>query len=117
MKLSAIAQTLGLTDLTPELVGGEEVDVSLGHVSDLLSDVLGNAPEGSILVTIQVHLNVIAVAVHAGLAAIIFASDREPEPGVRQKALEQGMRLYGSHGSAFDVVGQLYALGLRGRHA
>lgn len=117
MRLNAIVRELGLTDLTPELQAGGAPDVSCGHVSDLLSDVLANAPEGSVLVTIQVHMNVIAVAVHAGLGAIIFASDRAPEPAVRQKAVEQGIRLYQSSEVAFDIAGRLYELGLRGRHA
>ena len=44
--------------------------VSGGYASDMLSDVLANAPWGGVLVTIQVHMNVIAVSVNAGLAAV-----------------------------------------------
>lgn len=116
MKLSEIAEKLHLDDLTPELETGKAVDVTAGHASDLLSDVLANAPTGGVLVTIQVHLNVVAVAVHAGLAAVIFASKRKPDEAVRKKAGEEGIHLYVSAQPTFEVVGQLYALGLRGTH-
>ena len=116
MKLSEIARKLALEDLTPQIEAKEAV-VTGGHATDLLSDVLAGAPRGGVLVTIQAHINVIAVAVHAELAAVIFASGRTPEDAVRKKAEEEGMSLYASQESAFDVVGRLYELGLRGRHA
>ena len=114
MKLNEIARRLELENMTPELKLEESVDVAAGHASDLLSDVIANAPEGGVLVTIQVHLNVIAVSVHAGVAAVIFASGRVPEESVRTRAVEEGIQLYTSKQSTFDVVGRLYALGLRG---
>jgi len=117
MRLDVLAERLGLTGLTPELQDTDVPDVLRGHASDLLSDVLANAPQGGVLVTIQVHMNVIAVALHAGLAAVIFASGRRPDEAVTQKAVEEGMRLYGSDESTFEVVGKLYELGLRGRSA
>jgi len=114
VKLNEIARRLELENMTPELKLEESVDVAAGHASDLLSDVIANAPEGGVLVTIQVHLNVIAVSVHAGVAAVIFASGRVPEESVRTRAVEEGIQLYTSKQSTFDVVGRLYALGLRG---
>ncbi len=114
MKLSEIANRLSLENLTPE-VPLEGREAAGGHVSDLLSDVLANAPHDGVLVTIQVHLNVLAVAVHAGLAAIIFASGRRPEAAMRAKAIEEGIVLFASPRRAFDIVGELYALGVRGR--
>lgn len=116
MKLSEIAGRLHLENLTPELPL-EEFEVAGGHVSDLLSDVLANAPRQGVLVTIQVHLNVLAVAVHAGLSGVIFAAGRQPEEPVRSRALEERIPLLASKAPAFDLVGELYALGIRGRHA
>ncbi len=114
MKLKEIADKLHLENLTPEIpLEGREA--AGGHVSDLLSDVLANAPRQGVLVTIQVHLNVLAVAVHAGLAAIVFAAGRQPEAAMRAKAVEEGIVLFASTRRAFDVVGELYALGVRGR--
>ncbi len=116
MKLRELATRLGLQNLTPE-VDAAAKDISAGYVSDLLSDVLANAPQGGVLVTVQVHLNVIAVAVHAELTAVIFALDRVPDDAVRTKAVEEGVALFVSPEPAFELVGRLYQLGLRGTHA
>ena len=115
MTLKEIAARLRLRHLTPELSADASPDVTDGHVSDLLSDVLAHAPRDGVLVTQHLHMNVIAVCVNAGLTAVIFAADREPEEPVRRKAVEEGVQLYASAASGFDIVGQLYALGLRGR--
>jgi hypothetical protein len=114
MKLDQLARELSLTELTP-LDG--DADVTSGYASDLLSDVLAHAPEGGVLVTLQVHLNVIAVASHAELAAVIFAGDRRPEADVVDKAQAEGLALFSSPQSTFDVVGRLYTLGLKGTDA
>jgi hypothetical protein len=117
VKLSEIAERLHLENLTPELASLGAVDVTKGHASDLLSDVLANAPRNGVLVTIQVHMNVLAVAVQATLSAVILSSGRRPDEAVRAKAVEEQMPLYAAGASTFEVAGQLYALGLRGRHA
>jgi hypothetical protein len=117
MTLADIVSRLGLEVLTPELPteGGDEV--TRGHASDLLSDVLANAPSGGVLLTTQVHMNVIAVALHAGLAAVVFTQGMLPEPAVRAKAVEEGLPLLASRESTFDLAGRMYGLGLRGREA
>ena len=117
MKLEDIARELGLAELTPEVSGNVEAEIERGYASDLLSDVLANAPEGGVLVTLQVHLNVIAVASHAELAAVIFAGDRRPDDDVRAKAVAEAVSLFVSPADTFDIVGRLYALGVKGNHA
>jgi len=116
VNLNKIAQAVGLENLTPEIPADDSLDVSGGYASDLLSDVLAHAPRGGVLVTIQVHLNVIAVAVHAELSAVVFAANRRPDDDVRRKAVDEGVVLYSARESSFDVAGRLYALGLRGPH-
>ena len=115
MTLGEIVSKLGLELLTPELSvdGGDEL--SRGHASDLLSDVLANAPGGGVLLTIQVHMNVVAVSLHAGLAAVIFTAGMKPEEAVRLKAVQESLSLLATAESTFDLAGRLYALGLRGQ--
>lgn len=117
MKLAQIVTELGLTELTGGAAGADEVEVTSGYASDLLSDVLAHAPAGGLLVTLQVHLNVVAVAGHAELAAVVFAGGRRPDAEVVAKAAEEGLALYASDEDTFEVVGRLYALGLRGGRA
>ncbi len=117
MKLADIANELGLIELTPDVSGNREAEIGRGYASDLLSDVLAHAPEGGVLITLQVHLNVIAVASHAELAAVIFAGGRAPEDDVLAKATAEGLSLYSSPADTFDIAGRLYTLGVKGKHA
>jgi hypothetical protein len=122
MRLQELVQVLDLEELTPRVAGstagaGAEAEVTRGYASDLLSDVLANAPVGGILVTLQVHLNVIAVASHAGLRAVIFSCGRLPEEDVIERAAEEGLSLFASSADTFELSGRLYELGLRGNPA
>jgi predicted transcriptional regulator len=116
MNLNQIAASLGLQALTPVSADQGQIEISRAHASDLLSDVLANAPSGGVLLTIQVHLNVIAVALHAMQAAVIFTSGMVPEEAVRNKAIEEGIPLLATKESTFDTAGRLYAMGVRGQH-
>ena len=112
MEMSRIVQSLSLAPLTPQVAA--EGDITRAHASDLLSDVLANAPTGGLLLTIQVHMNVIAVALHAGLAAVVFTTGMRPDAAVTAKAVEEKLPLFVTDESTFDAAGRLYALGLRG---
>jgi len=117
MKLEQIVRELGLAELNTGVADAGDREITRGYASDLLSDVLANAPAGGVLVTLQVHLNVVAVAGHADLAAVIFAGGRRPEDEVVAKAIEESLALYVAADDAFEVVGRLHALGVRGRGA
>jgi hypothetical protein len=112
MRLQELVQALDLSELTPPT--SDDGDVTHGYASDLLSDVLAHAPADGVLVTLQVHLNVIAVASHAGLRAVIFSCGRMPDDEILQRAAGEGLSLYASKADTFEIVGRLYELGLRG---
>jgi hypothetical protein len=114
MTLKKIAVELSLEMLVPPADDG--ADIARAHASDLLSDVLANAPAGGLLVTLQVHMNVVAVAVHAGLAGVVFTTGMKPDEAVQRKAAEEKLALYTTAASSFEVAGRLHALGLRGAH-
>ena len=114
MNLDRIAQELDLTYLTPELKIEYQSHVSYGYASDLLSDVLGHAVPGGLLVTTQVHVNVIVVAVRVGLSGIVLTSSRTPDESMRRRAIRENVPLFSSRQTTFDIAGRLYLLGLRG---
>jgi predicted transcriptional regulator len=116
MKLNQIAASLELQALAPAPKENMDSRITRAHASDLLSDVLANAPSGGVLLTIQVHLNVIAVALHAMQAAVIFTSGLVPDEAVRHRAAAEGLPLFATKQSTFDTAGKLYALGIRGQH-
>ena len=109
MKLSDIQNALELT----QIVEGDDTDITGAYVADLLSDVVGNAGEGNILVTIQVHKNLVAVASLVGIGAAIITHGRVPDDEVCDAARENGVALLSSKESSFTVAGRLYELGLR----
>ena len=115
MRLDEIAKRLELENLTPELEASLGEDVVRAHASDLLSDILAFAPPGGVALTIQAHLNAIAVAVHARQVAVIFTSDRRPPDDVVARAIEERLPLFSARQGTFDVAGRLYELGVRGR--
>ena len=112
MKLREIMQKLHL-----ELRFGEEFlpnEVTGGYASDLMSDVIANAQEGDLWVTLQTHQNTVAVASMKALAGIVLVGGREPEPTMLQKAMEENVPLLVSDLPAFELTGRLYNLGLSG---
>ena len=92
-----------------------EREIQGGYASDLLSDVMGNSREGDVWITLQKHVNVVAVAQLNGLAAIILVNGRKPEPETLAKAEEMGIPIISTPLQAFDAIGTLYSLGIRGR--
>lgn len=62
---------------------GRDQEVREGYVSDLLSDAIAHADEGSLWITVQRHINVVAVAQLKKIAGIIISRGLEPEAGLR----------------------------------
>ncbi len=108
MKVSELIEKLGLT----VFAGKDNLDkeISGGYVSDLLSDVMGFAVEGNIWVTIQNHLNVIAIASLKDLSCVILVKNISPGQDVIEKANEEGIPVLGSSKRTFELTGELYQL-------
>ena len=86
-----------------------------GYASDLLSDVMGNSREGDLWVTLQKHVNIVAVAQLNGLAAIVLVNGRKPEADTQARADEIGIPIISTPLQAFDAVGILFSEGVCGR--
>ena len=94
---------------------GDEIldrDVTGGYAGDLLSNVIANSKKGDVWITIQVHANIVAVAVLKELAAIIIVQGREPAEDTIQKAKEENIPILVSNLSSFELIGKLYELGI-----
>ena len=82
-----------LSELTEKLDGTIVVDkpdavINSAYTSDLLSDVMGHCGDESALITIQNHLNTIAVCTLAGIEAIVICHNR-PVPDDMKAAAER----------------------------
>ncbi|MGB9858190.1 MAG: serine kinase [Dictyoglomaceae bacterium] len=111
MKSKEIAKIL---DFKVIVSPNEDAEIKYGISCDLLSFVMSHALEDSIWLTIQTHLNTIAVAVLTGIRTIVFVSGQKPDEDTIKKAIEEKINLYATEKSAFEVAGELYKLGIRG---
>ncbi|CVK20378.1 DRTGG domain-containing protein [Sporomusa sphaeroides] len=112
MTVQEIADALSLT-----VVSGQSnlnKKISGGYTSDLLSNVMGQAQAGNVWVTMQGHQNIVAVALLVGLTAIIVAGGVEPDEDALRKASTEEIVILTTPLTAYEVVGRLYQLGIKG---
>ncbi|MFW5755611.1 MAG: serine kinase [Tangfeifania sp.] len=90
--------------------GKEGLDnkISGGYVSDLLSDVMGNAAENEVWITLQTHQNVMAIASLKDLAAVILVKGLEPDEDTLDHSNEEGVPLLGTSMQTFEMAGKLF---------
>lgn len=110
MKLRAIVEKLGLAVSCPGK--GLDAEVTGAYAGDLLSDVIANSRPGSVWLTMQVHINIVAVAVLKDLPAIILVNGRMPAEDTIRKAAEEKVTILTSSLPAYETAGRLYALGV-----
>lgn len=106
-----------VTVLQATVVAGAEKlgnEISGGYASDLLSNVMSQAKNGRVWVTMHGHQNVIAVASLLGLSAVIITGQGKPDQQTIHKADEEGIPLLVTELPAFEVVGLLYSKGVSG---
>ncbi len=112
MKLEEIIKKLDLKVLT-ESKEFKEVEPAGGYCSDLLSCVMAGAKNKAVWVTLQAHVNIVAVAALLDLSAVIITEGAQPDQAVIDKANQQSVTLLSTPLPSFTVVGQLWELGLR----
>ncbi len=81
-----------------------------GFTCDLLSVVLASSPKDSIWITVQRHINIIAVATLREINGIIISQGFEPPQETIEKAKEEGIYLLGSNLDSFTLSGEIYKL-------
>lgn len=110
MLLREIIDKCGLEVVEAETL---DVEISNGYTGDLLSDVMGNAPSDSIWLTVQSHMNIVAVASIVGAKAIILCNGLTYENETIEKAKENGIALLISSENSFKTCMKLFDAGLR----
>jgi serine kinase of HPr protein (carbohydrate metabolism regulator) len=106
MTVREIVDKLGLEILTDET--NLDLPVEAGYTADLLSDVIGFAPEQSVWVTVQRHINVLGVAKLKNIHAIVIPRNLKVDDEVVGKAKEEGVALLRTNRSAFEISGLLF---------
>jgi len=113
MNLQDIITKLDLKALSSVEADFSSIKPTCGYTSDLLSCVMAGAPKKSIWITLQAHGNIIAVATLLDLSAVIITESAIPDETTIEKANEEGVILLSTQLSTYEVVGQLWEMGLR----
>jgi ferredoxin len=91
---------------------GLDRQVEDGYCGDLLSEIMANAPQSCVWLTIQGHQNIVAVAVLRDIAAIMVTGGQTPDDETLQKANEEKIPILLWPDSAYQLAGRLYAMGV-----
>ena len=101
MKLSDFERLSGAVCLTG---AHEDREIVCGYTCDLLSHVMGRGQPDMAWITVQAHMNVIAVAALLDFACVIVPESLPVEAPIIAKAQEEDIVVYSSDKTAFELV-------------
>ena len=111
MRLREIVEALELTVKAGQ--AGLDAEVTGGYAADLLSCAMAGAHQGNLWVTLQGHLNVVAIATLGELAGVIVSEDKPIAPEALAKADEEGVPILSTALTTFELAGRLWEMGVR----
>jgi hypothetical protein len=100
MKTIDIEGLDGMVCLQGVYVDAEVLD---GYTSDLLSDVMAHAKEGSVLITIQAHKNSVAVCSLVGAVAMLICNNRPADDDMLAAAASEGIAVFRTPSNQFQT--------------
>lgn len=110
MKVKDVGERTGLRLLTGET--GLDKELTGAYICDLLSWVMSHAKKGDAWITVQTHSNIIAVAALLELSCIIVPEGIEVEEDTLHKAEEEGICVFQSSLSSYELAKELYKIGI-----
>lgn len=110
MTLKELIEQTGWQNLTP--TAALDISVHGVYVGDLLSWVMGHGQPEQAWITVQGHVNVIAVAVLRELSCIIVAENAEIAQDMIERAKEEKIAVLRCKMSAYEACRKLIELGL-----
>ena len=108
MKVKELVDALGLKVLSG--TNGLDREIEGCYVSDLLSDVMGNAEMGNVWVTLQVHKNVMAIASLKELACVILVKGQTATEETLEQSNEEGIPFLSTTMETYETAGKIYQL-------
>ena len=107
-----LAELIPYIDATVLAESDPDTEITCGYSCDLLSWVMAHGEPGMAWVTVQTHMNVIAVAVLSEMACVILPESIDMEQESLDKARSEGMAVLKSPLTAYEICGRLYAKGI-----
>jgi serine kinase of HPr protein (carbohydrate metabolism regulator) len=108
MKVKELVEKLNLKVLSGEKGLDREIDGC--YISDLLSDVMGNAMEGNIWITLQTHKNVMAVASLKEMSCIILVKNLMPNDETIEQSNDEDLPILQTNLPTYEIAGFVYNL-------
>ncbi len=99
--------------LTPLFMNDENITVDGVYIGDLLSIVMSKAKQNYAWITIQTHINIIAVAELLELACIIVVENMDVDKETLEKAKELNIPVFKTAESAYQVACRMMELGIK----
>ena len=109
MNVSEFVALSGCQVLTGEY---EDREILSGYTCDLLSHVMGKGQADMAWITVQAHMNVIAVAALLDFACVIIPEDLPVDGAIVAKAAQEDIILLSSSMTAFELVALLAEKGV-----
>ncbi len=109
MKLQELAAKLGLKCVTKSF----DREVTGVYISDMVSDVIANAKAGDLLVTVQIHNNVVAAANLVDLCGIVVTQGKAPTDDVVRMSEKAEIPIYTTELNRWQMATRLYEAGIR----
>ncbi|MDO5299159.1 MAG: AraC family transcriptional regulator [Clostridia bacterium] len=101
MKISEFERLSGAVCLTGEY---EDREIACGYTCDLLSHVMGRGQADMAWITVQSHMNVIAVAALLDFACVIIPENLPVEAPIIEKAKDEDIVVFSSGRTAYELV-------------
>ncbi len=109
MKVQELADRLELKPATKVF----DREVTGVYISDMVSDVIANAKAGNLLVTAQVHANVIAAANLVDTCGIVITQGKQLAEDVVKMAEKAEMPVFTTALNRWQIATKLYEAGVR----
>lgn len=103
--------------LDAEVIVGEEgldLEIEKAFASDLMSDVLAFATEGSLLLTGLTNAQVVRTAEMLDMSAVVFVRGKRPQAEAVDLARSRGIPLLTTPYILYETCGRLYERGIVG---
>ena len=111
MTTQDVVEKLGLKPLSKF----EHRDVNGVFVSDMISDVMAGAKSGNLWLTVQTHKSIVPAANLVDVSAVIITSGKEVPQDTIDLASKYNIAILASELPTYDIVGQLYGLGMKNK--
>lgn len=103
MKISQLIELSG----AKALCMGKDAPIECGYTCDLLSHVMSHGVAGMAWITVQTHMNVVAVATLLEFSCIVIPEGIAVDQTIVDRAAQEGVAMLSTPKSAYEIVALL----------